>query len=812
MHARSFPAPPPAFYSAAAMLVGALVAGCNESAGVADGGAGAPDVAVDAEPAAPKAVISATALDFGGAECGAAALAAKTFTIQNSGGGQLTWSATLDTTDAFRLAGPTGSTLEGGATATITVTPNPVPSRAVAGQQYLTTLVVTTSDPSMSSTHIPVSMSARGATIVLTPAIADFGVYTVSKQAPDIALVLTNTGNQDATVGLSAPTDGQFTLDWTGSPAAATVAAGASMTGLKARFMATSTLATSSSATVQVTGAGVCGASATSIHLKGQGTNGALVYSPGTIDFGLTDCGKTALTQTFTVGNTGTATLTWAAALGNGAPYSISPLGGLLQPGTQQLVTVVPHPIPFPSDVTANLYGATITLTTDAQGDVPHAVALDQTARGVIFTLTPPQLAYGTHAKVGDTRAQTVNNLGNVSAPVSFFYDPSQLSLGPTAEPILIAGGANQQYVWTALGGTLGPLDSTAGIGVPSSTPLCRSLPVSIPIQGTIYDGPATSIRAAQSSGCATITGNRAYCWGDVATAMAHFQNITSTGVWNMRDVVAVVADDSYRGLCIVSTAGAVSCRSPNYAGGVTTPISNLTSGVTQIAATYNEFCALQGEAVSCWSGGDTSARRVLESGARSIAMGPFSAYRLAVVMKNGGVLGGASPNFALNPVSGLSNVAAVAIGGSHMCALDVGGAVWCLGDDFFGQLNSMSGAWTPTPIRAVDTDKTPLTGALAVAAGYDHTCVVRGDHTVVCFGYDANGELGNGNTTGTAHGVYVAGTLSGITSISAGSNHTCARDASGVVSCWGINASAQVVGTSNSPSQVLSPRAIPYL
>jgi alpha-tubulin suppressor-like RCC1 family protein len=37
------------------------------------------------------------------------------------------------------------------------------------------------------------------------------------------------------------------------------------------------------------------------------------------------------------------------------------------------------------------------------------------------------------------------------------------------------------------------------------------------------------------------------------------------------------------------------------------------------------------------------------------------------------------------------------------------------------------------------------LTGVKDVASGDDHTCVVKADSTVACWGYDNEGQLGQG-------------------------------------------------------------------
>jgi alpha-tubulin suppressor-like RCC1 family protein len=82
--------------------------------------------------------------------------------------------------------------------------------------------------------------------------------------------------------------------------------------------------------------------------------------------------------------------------------------------------------------------------------------------------------------------------------------------------------------------------------------------------------------------------------------------------------------------------------------------------------------------------------------------------------------------------------------------------------------------------------------GALRVAAGGNHTCVVDGDGNVKCWGRGTNGALGYGdsqdvgdNEAPSTVGFVTVGMT--VTEISAGNNHTCALGG-GKVRCWGNN------------------------
>ena len=149
--------------------------------------------------------------------------------------------------------------------------------------------------------------------------------------------------------------------------------------------------------------------------------------------------------------------------------------------------------------------------------------------------------------------------------------------------------------------------------------------------------------------------------------------------------------------------------------------------------------------------------------------------------------------------VTGLSSgVRFVSAGVGHTCAIHDGtgftGRLSCWGDKDNGRLG----------IGSVTTDqKTPrqVTGlprrVRAVSAGGSHTCAIY-DGTgftgrLRCWGYNANGQLGNNTKTEknvptelktTAN---VTALESGVRAVSLGSNHTCAiMESNGELKCWG--------------------------
>lgn len=132
----------------------------------------------------------------------------------------------------------------------------------------------------------------------------------------------------------------------------------------------------------------------------------------------------------------------------------------------------------------------------------------------------------------------------------------------------------------------------------------------------------------------------------------------------------------------------------------------------------------------------------------------------------------------------------AVSAGHYHTCALTNLGEAYCWGEGSRGQLGNGS-ATTPqqTPEAVAN-----LTGAKVLNASAFHSCALRNDATLLCWGDDAFGQLGHGVATDqpVRTPVRVPG-LTGVRSIAGGDNHACAVLDDGQVNCWGDNSQGQL-------------------
>jgi alpha-tubulin suppressor-like RCC1 family protein len=144
-----------------------------------------------------------------------------------------------------------------------------------------------------------------------------------------------------------------------------------------------------------------------------------------------------------------------------------------------------------------------------------------------------------------------------------------------------------------------------------------------------------------------------------------------------------------------------------------------------------------------------------------------------------------------------LQRVVGVSAGGGHSCAVSSGGSAWCWGANSYGQLGDGTTTGRSRAVKVRRSGGGALSGVVAVSAGDDHSCAVTSDHAVWCWGRNRLGQVGDGSTNRRLRAVLVTkvggSVLAGVTSVSAGERHTCARTGSGAAWCWGRNDHGQL-------------------
>jgi len=148
--------------------------------------------------------------------------------------------------------------------------------------------------------------------------------------------------------------------------------------------------------------------------------------------------------------------------------------------------------------------------------------------------------------------------------------------------------------------------------------------------------------------------------------------------------------------------------------------------------------------------------------------------------------------------VVGIGDAVHVASGGQHTCALRTDGTIACWGSNLYGQCAlDNDGEAIQQPASGLAAG---FAGVLAIQAGRSHSCALLDGGTVRCWGHDTFGELGDGE-----NGVYARtynpepSTVVGVSGASLlsteNANHACVVLLDATVKCWGWNDDGQVLG-----------------
>jgi alpha-tubulin suppressor-like RCC1 family protein len=118
---------------------------------------------------------------------------------------------------------------------------------------------------------------------------------------------------------------------------------------------------------------------------------------------------------------------------------------------------------------------------------------------------------------------------------------------------------------------------------------------------------------------------------------------------------------------------------------------------------------------------------------------------------------------------------------GGHTCGVTTEDRAYCWGTNFYGQLGDGTTVYRRrTPV--------PVVGTLLfreVTVGYFYTCGVTTERRAHCWGYNGQGQLGDGTTTNRKRPVMVAGGFL-FRQVSAGSSHACGATTEYRAYCWG--------------------------
>ena len=157
------------------------------------------------------------------------------------------------------------------------------------------------------------------------------------------------------------------------------------------------------------------------------------------------------------------------------------------------------------------------------------------------------------------------------------------------------------------------------------------------------------------------------------------------------------------------------------------------------------------------------------------------------------GQLGNGGTNIN-NPSTGTvtgaqNNNVAIVAGTHHALALQADGTVLTWGDNSIGQL----GVGATTPQQTAPVQITSLQNIIALSAGYEHALALKSDGTLLAWGRDSEGQLGDSTALAQQSTPVAVQGASEITGISSGDYHNVALKADGTLLSWGDNRQKQL-------------------
>ncbi|MFZ5893973.1 MAG: RCC1 domain-containing protein [Myxococcota bacterium] len=364
--------------------------------------------------------------------------------------------------------------------------------------------------------------------------------------------------------------------------------------------------------------------------------------------------------------------------------------------------------------------------------------------------------------------------------------------------------GNHQFQIWVRAQGLQTAYDAYTGFGFTVTATACTGATISANPASPQAAGTPVTISATAAT-CSTPTYQFWMMPPGGAWTMVQDFSTTSSYNWDTSSGAA----GAYSFQVWIRQQGTTNVSYETYAGLNYSTSGSATGGVSLVTSGGYHSCAIVGTATDCWGynpNGEVGAATspiytpTPVSGLTTTSSIGAGYNHTCVALNDGtaacfglnsnGQLGNGSTTSSSSPVtvSGLSNVIFVTGGAYHSCALLNDGTARCWGYNSQGQVgNRVAGTNELTPVTV-----TGLTGAASLSAGYYHSCALMTNGAVRCWGYNANGQLGNGTTTNSLAPVAVSG-LSGATAVASSASSNCAILSDTSVRCWGYNADGQL-------------------
>ncbi|NOY94344.1 MAG: hypothetical protein GXP55_24470 [Deltaproteobacteria bacterium] len=335
-------------------------------------------------------------------------------------------------------------------------------------------------------------------------------------------------------------------------------------------------------------------------------------------------------------------------------------------------------------------------------------------------------------------------------------------------------------------------------------------------------DGCFDGVRLSDAHGCASSAG-QLFCWGSNAAGQLGIEGLRNAssprqvtapgaGSW---DLFEVGGDAS----CGVS-GGELYCwgAAPSASGaaasiGTPSPVDFTPSGGwSQLSLATGWLCGVHANGVSC-AGSSDAYLRAEDTGVhpdwRFVDSSPLHACALDAAGRfrcwgrggegqrgDGGLVGGRSVPPTDSPAPDLE-FSSLAVSVQHSCGVTTSGFLLCWGVNLDGQLGVEGEGFSGCRSRNcfVSPVQVPMQGWTAVAVGDDHSCGLRADGELYCWGSNRSGQLGVPTPTPSVNVPTRVPVPDGGAwlEVAAAARQTCALTRDHALYCWGNNAGARL-------------------
>ena len=343
-----------------------------------------------------------------------------------------------------------------------------------------------------------------------------------------------------------------------------------------------------------------------------------------------------------------------------------------------------------------------------------------------------------------------------ISAPSPLADSSKRLAVG--AHHNCAIKGSGDVFCWGSGGsGELG----NGGV-VQSSTPVKVSM-----------TGAATAVAAGDYHTCAIKAGGQVVCWGNNSEGqLGNGANVNSAvpvavNLAGGAKMISARGDNT----CAIQANGQAVCWGRGGVGGLgngsnvssNVPVAvSIAGSVTDISVGSGHACAVKANAdLVCWG------------------------YGIYGQLGNGAAVTSNLPVTVTLP----GGAASVSAGGLFTCAITVAGQSLCWGENSYGQIGNGStspGVSSPTAVSLPP-------GVSKLAAGYFHSCALNANGATLCWGYGVYGALGRGSTASSSVPVVASLPNGAVSAIGAGGYHTCALKNDSSIDCWGYGIYGQL-------------------